>query len=268
VVQSARQTSDGRQLPVMVVAASFPRPHQHQPITLTHSRLETLFHEMGHVAHHCLCLNHYQHLSGARGELDFVELPSILFENFVWDWRVLRHFAVDDSGDGSVIPREMVERLTRSRRAFFAIETVAQAKQAMFDIQLFGRQPDSTSQQATGDRPQFIMDQIDAQYPLYSSVAGAASHASNVHLCHYGAGYYSYLMCRVYATAIWSQLLHPDPLSRRAGDALHKAILMHGGARQPQRILHELFGENLSAPIQQFVAQLTRQDDKHREDVQ
>jgi thimet oligopeptidase len=57
VVQSARQPEGGaeRQLPVMTVVAGFPRPteaEEEDELRLSHGRLETLFHEMGHVAHH------------------------------------------------------------------------------------------------------------------------------------------------------------------------------------------------------------------------
>ena len=57
VVQSARQLQGGpeRQLPIMTVVAGFPRPTEAEDedeLRLSHGRLETLFHEMGHVAHH------------------------------------------------------------------------------------------------------------------------------------------------------------------------------------------------------------------------
>ena len=55
----------------------------------------------------------YQHLSGARGELDFVELPSILFEHFIWDYRVLKHFAQHyQASPHHTIPQQMVHNLS------------------------------------------------------------------------------------------------------------------------------------------------------------
>ena len=155
---AVRSSEAGRQLPVMTVVAGFSRPASGQPVLLTHSKAETLFHEIGHVTHHmssrhhtsilstslftdvrelisafasnCVysfCRNRYQHLSGARGELDFVELPSILFENFIWDYRVLRHFAFHHR-TGAVIPQTMVDNLSSSRRLFFAVDTCSQAQ--------------------------------------------------------------------------------------------------------------------------------------------
>jgi Zn-dependent oligopeptidase len=72
---------------------------------------------------------------------------------------------VDDSG--SVIPRAMVDRLTLSRHAFFAIETVSQAKRALFDLRLFGaqRETDGSGSQSQ-HQPHDIMDQIEAQFPV------------------------------------------------------------------------------------------------------
>ena len=153
----------------MTVVAGFSRPAAGSSVLLTHSKAETLFHEIGHVTHHMsdshcrrsrlypcphftqslwltslllllllcgsFCRNRYQHLSGARGELDFVELPSILFEQFIWDYRVLRHFAVHHRTN-AVIPQTMVDNLSRSRRLFFAIDTCAQAQLVAHSLSL------------------------------------------------------------------------------------------------------------------------------------
>ena len=80
--------------------------------------------------------------------------------------------------------------------------------------------------------------------------------ASNVHLCHYAGGYYSYLMCRVYAQAVWRLLFASDPLSRQAGKRYVDSILRYGGAKEPRLILKQLFGEDLMrAPIAHFISQ-------------
>jgi hypothetical protein len=74
-------------------------------------------------------------------------------------------------GDGLAIPESMVARLRHSRRAFFATDTVAQAKQALFDLSLFGPQAaggggGGGGEQHTADA---ISQRIDQQFPVISS---------------------------------------------------------------------------------------------------
>ena len=67
---------------------------------------------------------------------------------------------------------------------------------------------------------------------LFPSVSGVHHFSSNIHLCHYGAGYYTYLMCRVFAGAVWNKLFRRNPLSREAGRHYVDSLLQHGGAKR------------------------------------
>ena len=82
-------------------------------------------------------------------------------------------------------------------------------------------------------------------------------YGGNIHLCHYGAGYYTYLMCRVFAGAVWNKLFHDNPLSREAGREYVDRLLRYGGAKQPREILTELLGADLSIPIQRCIEENT-----------
>jgi len=51
----------------------------------SHSEVETLYHEFGHGLHSLLSRTPFQHLSGTRASMDFVDTPSHLFESFACD---------------------------------------------------------------------------------------------------------------------------------------------------------------------------------------
>jgi len=255
IVQSTREVNSLRQQPIITIVAGFPRPATGNVILLHHSQVVTLFHEIGHCTQHIFCSNRYQHLSGCRGELDFVELPSILFENFAWDHRVLRHFA-HHVVDGSPIPFQMINNLQRSRKLFFAIETSNQAILALFDQQLFGTDYQQISRTTGEDKTITLAKAISHQHSLIPYVDSTYPHANNSHLCHYGASYYSYLCCSVFAAALWDQLFLKDPLSRSAGELYRSELLQFGSSRSPQHILQKLVGtSDLKQHIQPFIEQ-------------
>ena len=67
VTVAVRSTAGGRQLPVMTVVAGFSRPAAGSSVLLTHSKAETLFHEIGHVTHH---LSDLQPISQSHSHCD------------------------------------------------------------------------------------------------------------------------------------------------------------------------------------------------------
>jgi intermediate peptidase len=119
------------QLPIVALVCNFSSEN------ISHSDLEVLFHEFGHATHSLLSRTTYQHLSGTRGAIDYVEIPSHLFENFAWDHSFLKRFAVDLS-TGDVISEETLSSLKRGKHLFSGIDNQMQVLYSQFDQQLFG----------------------------------------------------------------------------------------------------------------------------------
>jgi intermediate peptidase len=83
------------QLPVVTLTASLTEvsasvaTNSLLDSTLTFADVETLWHECGHAVHSLLSRTEFQHLHGTRGALDFVEVPSHVFEYWCRDYRVV-----------------------------------------------------------------------------------------------------------------------------------------------------------------------------------
>ena len=109
---------DGKyQRPTVALICNFPAPTKDKPSLLSHSDVETLFHEFGHAMHSILTRAKYARFSGTSVPRDFVEAPSQMLENWVWDKKVLDSFAADYRDPSKKIPAEILAKLKEARLA-------------------------------------------------------------------------------------------------------------------------------------------------------
>jgi intermediate peptidase len=220
------------QLPIVALVCNLSA--KSQTSMLSHSEVETLFHEFGHMLHSLLSRTKFQHMSGTRAAIDFVETPSHLLENFVWDPQFLKAFAFHHE-TGEAIPDAMIEQLRKSRNELYAIEQQNQIIYALFDQKLFGLQ--DLAQPSTTDM--FAKLHHDHNIPY---AEGTHWHSRFGHLVSYGAGYYGYLYSQVFAGDIWQHSFEGNSLSRESGERVWRSMLIHGGAKDPGAMLTDLLG--------------------------
>jgi len=106
-------------------------------VLMSPQEVETLFHEFGHALHSLLSRTEFQHLSGTRGALDFVEVPSHLLEYFARDFRVVSAFARHRATQAP-LPEPLWARVQAARAAFAGLELQQSLAAALFDQALFG----------------------------------------------------------------------------------------------------------------------------------
>ena len=238
------RATGARQLPVVTLVFNFPPPSggamaglggRPTPTLLQPAAVETLFHEFGHALHSLLSTTEFQHLSGTRVSQDFVEVPSHLWEYFVWDRRVAKLFARHYK-TGEVIPDAILDTFLRSKQYFAALEAQSQAMYALFDMHLYSA-PDASAVDSVA-----LFERLHNEHTLIPFPRGTHWHSTFGHLVHYGAGYYSYLLARVIAAGLWHRCFARDPLSRDAGEQLRRELLSMGNAQDPQCMLESLLG--------------------------
>ncbi|RLN02960.1 hypothetical protein BBJ28_00000930 [Nothophytophthora sp. Chile5] len=231
------------QKPIVALVCNFNKPAPDSPSLLTHAEVETLFHEFGHAMHSLLSRTEFQHLSGTRAALDFVETPSHLFEYFAWDYRVVREFT-SHYKTGEPLPMAMMQGLRASKGMFAAMDTQTQCLYSMLDLQLFGEQPLPCTPSTTTQ----MLHELQNSSTLVPHVDGTCWHTRFGHLIGYGAGYYSYLYARVFAADIWHScfLGQRGPLDRTAGEQLYEKLMVHGGAKDPNELLVDMLGRSPS----------------------
>jgi len=104
-----KMTENGYQKPATALVCNFPKPTDFQPSLLTHENVETYFHEFGHLVHGVLTTSQLISYAGTSVARDFVEAPSQMLENWVWQKESLSLFAKHYE-TGEVIPEELLDR--------------------------------------------------------------------------------------------------------------------------------------------------------------
>ena len=97
---------------VNTIIGNWPVPTPGKPSLLSHQDVLTFFHEFGHNVADLCADSPYETLnSGFR--LDFVEAPSQMLENFVWDRTILKRISANAAGEP--LPDALIDKMNAAR---------------------------------------------------------------------------------------------------------------------------------------------------------
>jgi len=174
------------QRPTVALICNFPPPTKDQPALLAHSDVETLFHEFGHAMHSLLTRAKYSRFSGTSVPRDFVEAPSQMLENWVWDKQVLDSFAADYRDPSRKIPGEILAKLKEARLATEGTRYRRQLAFGLMDLTLHTQIHEANAKEALQLSNKVLSEVFLPTAPDTAFVAYFS------HLMHYDAGYYGY----------------------------------------------------------------------------
>ncbi len=216
---------------VAVISANANPPTPDRPSLLNHRDAETLWHEFGHLLHHCLSRVPVRSLSGTRVAHDFVELPSQIMENWCWEPIVLNRFARHWQTN-EPIPTRLVERMKAVRQFRAATAQMRQLGFAALDLALH--------MDYDTDRDGDVMTYAHTIQQKYAPTALPDDYAMVLTFSHlfarpvgYAAGYYAYK---------WAEVLEADAYQRFAEEGIDNAavgrswrttVLAAGDSRDP-----------------------------------
>jgi thimet oligopeptidase len=174
------------QRPTVALVCNFPSPTKDKPSLLSHMDVETLFHEFGHAMHSMMTRAHHARFAGTRVPGDFVEAPSQMLENWVWDKKVLDSFAADYRDSSKKIPAEVLAKLQEAKLATEGTRYRRQISFALMDMALHTQIHDSNAKEALPLSNKVLSEAFLPVAP------GTAFVAYFGHLMGYDAGYYGY----------------------------------------------------------------------------
>ena len=202
-----------------------------KPSLLLHRDVETLFHEFGHLLHHCLSRVSVRSLSGTRVAQDFVELPSQIMENWCSEREALDLFARHYDSNAP-LPSVLLERMNAARTFRAANMQMRQLGFASVDLALHI----DYSPELHGDVMHYARDILAkhavAPFPDDYAMLAGFSHLFG-HPVGYAAGYYSYKWAEVLDADAFGRFKAEGVLSRRVGQEFREKLLSRGDSQDP-----------------------------------
>src|SRR5690606_19020839 len=125
---------------------NFHQPTSDVPSLLTHSGVETFFHELGHGLHTLMTRAEFSRFSGTSVLRDFVETPSPVLEAWALDKSVLDRFAADYRDASKTISEETLKRLKKAKLASIALHYRRQIALALADLEFHAKGSKKDSQ--------------------------------------------------------------------------------------------------------------------------
>ncbi|HTM45732.1 MAG TPA: M3 family metallopeptidase [Polyangiaceae bacterium] len=223
-----------------LICTNVSPPAAGKPALLTHAEVTTLFHEFGHLLHHCLSRVNVRSLAGTNVAWDFVELPSQIMENWCWERAALDTFALHYE-TGEKIPQALFDKMLKARTFRAASATMRQLGFATVDLALH------VSYQSERDRDllAFARDIVQrfAPAPLpkdYGMIASFGHLFSSA--VGYASGYYSYKWAEVLDADAFTRFETEGVFNRQTGEAFRRTILERGDSDDPAKLYRDFMG--------------------------
>jgi thimet oligopeptidase len=221
-----------KQIPMSGLAQNFPKG------LMEHSQVETFLHEFGHLLHNMFAST--QSWSGVAGmsmERDFVEAPSQMLEEWIWDYDTLSKFAINEVGE--TIPKSLVDKMTRARYFGRATGTATQIYYANLSLNFYNRAPDSFDLDE-------LMRELESQFAAYPHLPGTHFYANFGHLNGYSSNYYTYQWSLAIATDLFSRFEEAGLRDTDVANDYRRKVLQAAGSKPAADFVADFLGREFS----------------------
>ena len=242
IIEGKRFPDGKYQRPTVALICNFPSPTKDKPSLLEHNDVETLFHEFGHAMHSILTRASYSRFSGTSVPRDFVEAPSQMLENWVWDKKVLDSFAADYRDPSKKIPADILSKLKEARLATEGTRYRRQLSFGLMDLVLHSQIHDSNAKDA------LPLSNKTLSTVFLPMIPGTAFVAYFGHLMHYDAGYYGYAWADAIA-ADMATVFEQSPkgyFDEATGRCLRQEVYEQGDSRDVTVSIEKFLGRQRS----------------------
>ena len=227
----------GIQVPEAALVCNFPGGDGSTGL-MEHQQVKTFFHEFGHLLHYIFGGHQpWIKISGISTEWDFVETPSILLEEWVWDAAILKKFAVNASGEP--IPDNLIEKMNAARTFGLGLNVLQQMYYSAISLNFYNRAPHSF------DLLEMVKS-LQHEITPFEYVDGTFMHLAFGHLDGYSAIYYTYKWSEVIAKDMFSLFQQEGLLNEKLAQKYRKTVLEPGGSKEANKLIIDFLGRDFS----------------------
>lgn len=226
-----------KKLPISACVCNLPEPVEGQPGLIPHDQVITFLHELGHVMHEMCSVTEYQMFAGTEVEQDFVETPSQMLENWLWEEASLKRMSGHYLDRSKPIPSVMARQLSKSKRANCAMLTLRQLAFALFDQKIHTLKPGDTID-VTQTFHELFEDVTKVPDLLGTHLPATFGHIAS----DYCAQYYGYQWSKVYSDDLFQTKFRDNLMCAETGKRYRACILQPGGSRDAMESLEAFLG--------------------------
>jgi thimet oligopeptidase len=188
------------------------------------------------VLHSLLTTAELASQAGIAVKRDFVEAPSQIFENWVWNYESLKLFARHYK-TGELLPKALFDKMLAAKNVGSGLAASLQLNYGILDMTLHDRY-DPNGPKTTTE----VAKEVYNQVLPFRFVEGTAYHAAFGHLLGYAAGYYGYMWSRVFADDMFSVFEQNGILDAKTGGRYRNLVLAPGSTREEHEMVKEFLG--------------------------
>jgi len=223
------KTSGKASVAAALIIANFPQPTAERPALLKFDDVVTFFHEFGHAMHYILGATRFSAFAGTNVKSDFVETPSQMFEEWMYDETILQQVSCHYKTKQPLNP-DMIKKIRAIKHFDSGTFILRQLGLSMYALTLHEKK----------SHPCQLWDEIARTYmPFIKADKENRFFASFGHLASdlYASKYYNYLWAKVYALDVFYAVKERGLFDPEVGACIRNEFLGKGGSVAPDLIL-------------------------------
>jgi len=170
-------------------------------------------------------------------ERDFVEAPSQMLEEWIWDQQTLQNFATND--DGEAIPETLINKMNSARNFTKAMGTAQQLFYSNISLFYYSTNPDEIDLLT-------VLRDLQEKYSPYPYADGTYFYNNFGHLNGYSSNYYIYQWSLAIATDLFSRFKDEGLNNAEVSKEYRTKILGSAGSKPADEFIEDFLGRPFS----------------------